>query len=98
MNRLSADNEPIRQGNEEKSGVVLRGPDGLAKLTASEARGLADEIRAKWPELANQLCEAADSTDRMTRFDGPLGLCNEIDEEPGNYERAQQMIAALDRA
>jgi hypothetical protein len=71
---------------------------GGISLTAGEASSLAEEIEAKWPDLAKELAEVASGVYHMARFDGPLGSVDHMPAQPGNYERAQQMIAALDVA
>ena len=80
------------------AGVLLRGMGKEVNLSTGEARSLSTEFGAKWPEIARQLDDAAGEVDRFTRFDGPLGACDELEDQPGNYERARQMISALEQA
>ena len=102
---LSAKHECISQGGWEDgkfvpsvSGVVLRGMGQAVQLSASEARSLAAQLETKWPELAEQLSDAASDVDSFTQFDGPMGACDEMEAQPGNYEMAEQMIASQEQA
>lgn len=93
MTSLSASNENI--GGE--AGVVLRGHDWKAELTSYQARRLAQEIQANLPDLAIELIDAANSVDRFTGFDGPLGVpCDEIEERHGIYEWAKSKLFSID--
>jgi hypothetical protein len=86
---LSAFHQNIRG----QCGVILRGLDWQVELTSGEARILAQRIESQYAVLATELRDAADTVDRFTGFDGPLGEpAEEIEERPGNFERALQLL------
>jgi hypothetical protein len=94
---LSAEHACVWQRGEQTAGVVLSGMGQRVELSAGEAYDLASEVKAKWPTLAAQLCEAAEDVAHFTRFDGPLPGCEPSEPEPGNYQKARRMISALER-
>ena len=93
---LSVHSGPLFEDGQQKAGVTLSAGIRFVYLTAYQASQLADECRPRHPDLAAQLDEAAESVDNLTRFDGPLGPCEEIQPAPNGYATARAMVAALD--